>query len=84
MGWPDANQPFEDSLAQRCSPISYILEFFAVACIANVGKVAKKAVNYTGSAACESRSHKLLTMNTPRIDGEAPSGRLLEAPHRLG
>ena len=45
MGWPDANQPFEDSRAQRRLPISYILEFFAVTCVANVGKATEKAVN---------------------------------------
>jgi len=45
MGWPDTNQSFEDSPAQRRPPISYILEFFVVAHIANVGKAVEKAVN---------------------------------------
>ena len=57
MGWPDANQQFKDPLAQRRLPISYILEFFVIVYIANVGKAAEKAVNIIPAQQLANRGH---------------------------
>jgi len=41
---PNANQPLEDSLAQRRLTFLDILEFFAISCIADVGETPKETI----------------------------------------
>ena len=57
VGWPDANQPFEDSSTERRMPFPYILEFFTIACITNVGKAPKNAVDVMTAQQFTDRSH---------------------------
>ena len=57
VGWPDANQPFEDSPTQRRLPFPYILEFFTIDYITNVGKAPKKAVDVMTAQQFVDRSH---------------------------
>ena len=54
---PDATQPFEDSLVQRCPVVPDILELLAISGISDVGEAPEEVVHIMAAQQITNRGH---------------------------
>jgi len=57
MRRPDADQPLEDSVAQRCPTIPDILELLAISSISDIGKTPEEIVHIVAAQQFMDRDH---------------------------